>query len=432
MMTHTIAQLTESIGETVALAGWVYKIRSSGGIVFLQVRDGSGTVQVIAARDALADELFAQCQALTLESSVRITGTVRADERAPSGVEVDLTGLEVVHLVSEEYPITKSDHGPDFLLEHRHLWLREPRQWAIQRVRHQLIMGIYEFFTQEGFIKIDAPIFTPSACEGTTTLFPVEYVNEKTVYLSQSGQLYLEAAIASFGKVFDFGPTFRAEKSKTRRHLTEFWMMDAEAAFMEHEENMALQERLIVHLVQRVLAHSSDELALLGRDRSALEKITASFVRMTYTEAVAQLQDLGSSITFGMDFGNDDETILTKEYDKPIMVEKYPAEVKAFYMKRDPENPELVLCNDVLAPEGYGEIFGGSQREDDYDTLRARIIEEELPLDDFEWYLDLRKYGSTPHSGFGLGLERMVAWICGLAHVREAIPFPRTIYRVYP
>jgi len=426
-----IEKVNQSVGLDIMIAGWLVNKRSSGGIEFLQIRDGSGVIQAVVDKEKVGTEVFTKSQSLTQESSLVATGNVREEERSPSGFELDVKDLEIVQRVEEEYPIGNKEHGVDFLLENRHLWLRSPKQRAIQRVRNQIILGIFEFFEERGFVKIDTPIFTPSACEGTTTLFAVPYFDKK-VYLAQSGQLYLEADIASFGKVFDFGPTFRAEKSKTRRHLTEFWMMDAEVAFMDHKGNMKLQEDLIDHIVQRVLRKSQKELGVLERDVGPLEDVKGSFDIVTYEEAVKKLQELGSDIEFGKDFGNDDETLLTKELTRPIFIEKFPAEIKAFYMKRDAEDPSLSLCSDLLAPEGYGAIIGGSQREVDYETLKKRIEEHNLSLKDFDWYLDLRKFGSVPHSGFGLGLERVVSWICGLSHVREAIPFPRTIYRVRP
>jgi len=335
-------------------------------------------------------------------------------------------------LRTDDYPIAKKDHGPDFLLDHRHLWLRSERQWAIQRVRDTIIHATYDFMREEGFIKFDSPILTPNACEGTAELFQIDYFEEAKAYLSQSGQLYLEAGIMSFGKVFDFGPVFRAEKSKTRRHLTEFWMMDAEAAFVEHEENMQTQEALIIRIVKDVLAKNHEELTLLERDIFALEKVQAPFVHITHKEAVARLRELGSDIGERDDLGADDETLLTKQYDRPIFVEKYPAEVKAFYMKRDPVDSDRVLGSDLLAPEGFGEMIGGSQREDDYEILKQRILDHGLPVEPFAWYLDLRKYGSVPHAGFGYGLERITGWICGVQHIRETIPFPRLINRLTP
>lgn len=431
-MLMNISQIGAEISEKVILKGWVYNFRSSGKIFFLQFRDGSGRVQVVYTKDSMTEEQWEVLQSLKIESSVIVEGTVKEESRAPSGVELDGTGIEIVSLAPDDYPISKKEHGPDFLLENRHLWLRSEKQWAIQRVRNTIINATYEYLNQNGYIKIDSPILTPSACEGTTELFGLEYFDEGNAYLSQSGQLYLEAAIMSFGKVFDFGPVFRAEKSKTRRHLTEFWMMDVETAFVEHDENMRIQEELVCHIVSKVLETNEAELKILDRDTEALKKIKAPFVRMTHAEAVAKLHELGSDIKENEDLGADDETMLTKEHDKPIFIEKYPAEVKAFYMKRDPEDLSRALCADLLAPEGYGEIIGGSQREDDYDTLLERIKEHKLPVDDFKWYLDLRKYGSVPHSGFGYGLERIVTWISGIEHVRETIPFPRLINRIRP
>jgi asparaginyl-tRNA synthetase len=432
MPTTSVSDIKDHVGEEVTLKGWAYNFRSSGKIFFLQFRDGSGHVQVVYTQSDLSDDQWEALNSLHLESSVKVTGMVKEDDRAPSGFELEGVAFEIIQLAKEGYPIGKKEHGPDFLLQNRHLWLRSQSQWAVQRVRNTIINATYNFFEEREYVKIDAPVFTPNACEGTTELFEVEYFDEGSAYLSQSGQLYLEAAIMSFGKCFDFGPVFRAEKSKTRRHLTEFWMMDAEAAFVEHEENMQIQEDLIVHVVNAVLEKNRHELEVLDRDIEALEKIEAPFVRMTHAEAVDELQELGSDMQHGEDFGADDEALLTKQYDKPIFVEKYPAEVKAFYMKRDPEDTSVALCNDLLAPEGYGEIIGGSEREDDYETLLERIEEEGLPKEDFDWYLDLRKYGSVPHAGFGYGLERIVAWLCGTHHVRETIPFPRLINRIRP
>ncbi len=369
---------------------------------------------------------------LTPESSVEVTGTVTRHPKYPDTYEPQVSGVEILQLSGHDYPISKKDHGPDFLMDNRHLWLRSQSQWAIQRIRNTIINATYEYLNDNDFIKIDSPILTPNACEGTTDLFGVDYFELGKAYLSQSGQLYLEAAIFSVGRCFDFGPVFRAEKSKTRRHLTEFWMMDAEAAFVEHEENMKIQEGLVSHIVKCVLDRNIKELKVLGRDVEPLKKIVPPFIRMTHTEAVKELREMGSDIKPNHDLGGDDETMLTKKYDKPIFIEKYPAEVKAFYMKRDPKDPTRALCADLLAPEGYGEIIGGSQREDDHDTLVHRIKEHRLPMDAFNWYLDLRKYGSVPHSGFGYGLERLVTWICGLDHVRESIPFARMIHRLAP
>lgn len=424
-----INQLPQNEGKEVTLAGWVPNLRSSGKIWFLEFRDGTGFVQVIVDASAINEASLKVVESLTLESSVVITGIVT---KHPKKDEYEIQA-SVVNLVgsSPEYPIGKKEHGPDFLLDHRHLWLRSSRQWAIQRIRNTVINTIYEHLNSNNFIKIDAPILTPTACEGTTTLFSIDYFGEPA-YLTQSGQLYIEAAIFSHGRVFDFGPVFRAEKSKTRRHLTEFWMMDAEAAFVEHEENLKIQEGLVTAVVQAVLKNNKKELAILERDTTILERVGPPFYHLTHQEAIQKLRERGSDIGDMADLGADDETLLTELYDRPIFVEKYPAEVKAFYMKRDPADPTRVLNADLLAPEGYGEIIGGSQREDDYDTLLERMIEEKLNIADFQWYLDLRKYGSVPHSGFGIGLERLVAWICGLKHIRESIPFPRLINRLRP
>lgn len=428
----TIAKIAQKVGEEVELKGWAYNFRSSGKIFFLQFRDGSGQIQVVFEKSSLPDEVWVDLAQLTTESAVIVTGKVKEEPRAPSGFELAGTSLKIVNLAPDDYPIAKKEHGPDFLLEHRHLWLRSRQQWAIQRVRNTVINATYEFLNEHGFIKIDSPILTPNACEGTTELFALDYFDLGQAYLSQSGQLYLEAAVMSFGRVFDFGPVFRAEKSKTRRHLTEFWMMDAEIAYAGQEENIKIQEELVMHIIKRVLERNRTELEILERDIEALERIRAPFIRMTHHEAVAKLRELGSDITEDQDLGADDETMLTKDADRPIFVEKYPAMTKAFYMKRDPDNPELALCSDMLAPEGYGEIIGGSVREDDYDTLLERIREHNLPEADFDWYLDLRRYGSVPHAGFGFGLERLVGWLCGRAHIRETIPFPRLINRLKP
>ena len=428
----TVAEIGAKISEKVVLKGWGYNFRSSGKIFFLQFRDGTGRVQVVFSKADLPEDQWQALQDLKIESSVIVEGVVKEESRAPSGFELEGVSIKVVQLAPDDYPISKKDHGPDFLLENRHLWLRSERQWAIQRIRNTIINATYEFLNREGFIKSDSPILTPSACEGTTELFGLEYFDEGQAYLSQSGQLYLEAAIMSHGRAFDFGPVFRAEKSNTRRHLTEFWMMDAEASFVEHEENIKIQEDLVCFIVEKVLEKNEHELKVLERDIPALEKVKAPFVRVTHAEAVTKLRELGSDIKDNDDLGGDDETKLTQQYDKPIFVEKYPAAVKAFYMKRDSDNPDLALCSDLLAPEGYGEIIGGSQREDDHDLLLKRIKEHKLPVEDFQWYLDLRKYGSVPHSGFGYGLERLTGWICGTKHIRETIPFPRLINRIRP
>lgn len=412
------------LGQEVILKGWIYNFRSSGKIYFLQLRDGSGYMQAIAQKNQIPEDL-------KIETSCEIIGTISKHPKREE-YELQVKELKILQIPKEEYPISKKEHGPDFLLDNRHLWLRSSRQWAILHIRDTVVRAIHEYFYRKGFIKIDTPIFTPNACEGTTTLFPVEYFDLGRAYLAQSGQLYLEAAIMSVGKAFDFGPVFRAEKSKTRRHLTEFWMMDAEMAFVEYEENLKIQEELISYIVAEVLLHNSAELKILERDTTILARVKPPFYRLTHTEAVAKLRERGSDIGEGDDLGADDETLLSELYDRPIFVEKYPAAVKVFYMKRDPQDETRALNADLLAPEGYGEIIGGSQREDDYDKLLARMKQERLPIEPFQWYLDLRKYGSVPHSGFGYGLERIVAWICGLKHVREAIPFPRLLNRLRP
>ena len=435
-----IKDLAQFKNKEAALKGWIYNFRSSGSIMFLQLRDGTGFCQCIldketlrqAQGDSKTDELWSQAQKITLETSIELSGTVTEHPKQPGVFELQVKDFKIYQIPVEEYPISKKEHGPEFLLDNRHLWLRSSHQWAIQKVRDTLIRGCYEWMNKNNFVKFDSPILTPAACEGTTTLFGVDYFDLGKAYLSQSGQLYLEAAIASLGRVFDFGPVFRAEKSKTRRHLTEFWMMDAEAAFVEHEENLKIQEELISFMVGKVLVENKLELKILERDLKPLENVQPPFYRITHAEAVKKLRELGSDIDEMDDLGADDETILTKLYDKPIFVEKYPAEVKAFYMKRDPKNPKYCLNADLLAPEGYGEIIGGSQREDDYETLVKRIKEHNLPMEAFQWYVDLRKFGSVPHSGFGFGLERIVAWVSGIQHIRETIPFPRMINRLTP
>jgi len=427
-----IKDFKKQIDKEVIIRGWMYNKRGSGKIYFLQLRDGSGTVQGIVVKNAVSEEVFEKAEKLTMESSVKITGTVTKHPKHEDVFELQVSDIEIVQLVKDEYPISKKEHGPAFLLDNRHLWLRSSKQIAIQRVRNTIINGIFEYLNQEGFTKIDSPILTPNACEGTTELFEIDYFDEGKAYLSQSGQLYLESAIFGLGRCFDFGPVFRAEKSKTRRHLTEFWMMDAEAAFVEHEENMDIQEALIVHVIEKVLKENLKELEILERDTEPLKKIKAPFIRKTHKDVVDELREMGSKITYEQDLGAEDETMLTKKYDKPIFVEKYPFKVKAFYMKRDEENPEYAKCADMLAPEGYGEVIGGSEREADYDVLLKSIKDHNLPIEEFQWYLDLRRYGSVPHSGFGIGLERLTGWICGRKHVRETIPFPRTIGRLTP
>jgi len=427
----SIKDLSSHSEENVVVRGWLYNLRSSGKIHFLQLRDGTGTVQGVMVKKEVSEDIFNAAKNLWLEASVEVSGTVRKDERAPSGVELSVTDLHIFQNPSEEYPIGKKDHGIDFLLDHRHLWLRSSRQQAIMKIRDRVIRSAREYLQENGFLLLDSPIVSGAAGEGVSGLFEIDYFDSKA-YLAQTGQLYAEAAAAAFGKVYCFGPTFRAEKSKTRRHLTEFWMLEPEVAFYDHKDNMALQEGLICHLVEKVLEHCRAELAVLERDISKLENIKAPFYHLQYGEAIEMLHKLGSDTPYGDDLGNDDETILTQQFDRPVFIECYPKTVKAFYMKEHPENPELVLCDDLLAPEGYGEIIGGSQREDDYDRLVARIREQGLPEEPYEWYLDLRKFGTFVHSGFGMGIERVVAWISGLQHIREAIPWPRTIYRLKP
>ncbi len=431
MSTFFIREAKDHVGENVRVSGWCYNARSSGSIAFLQLRDGSGFIQAVVSKTNVDEASWDQANTITIESSCVVSGTITKHPRQEGIYELQAANVRVIQR-AEEYPIGKKEHGPDFLLDQRHLWLRAPSQWAIQKVRDTIIHATYDWMREHGFTKIDAPILTPSACEGTTELFEIDYFGERKAYLSQSGQLYLEAAIASVGRCFDFGPVFRAEKSKTRRHLTEFWMMDAEAAFVEHVENLAIQEQLVCFILERVLAHEQEALKILERNQEPLKKIKPPFVRMTHVEAIAKLRALGSDIGDRDDLGADDETLLTQQFEQPIFVEKYPAAVKAFYMKRDPADPSRVLNADLLAPEGYGEIIGGSQREDDRDALLQHIRDHHLPEDAFRWYLDLRAYGSVPHSGFGYGLERITTWLCGIHHVREAIPFPRLMNRLEP
>jgi len=426
-----IEDLPRHAGEAVTLQGWLYNKRSSGKIRFVVMRDGSGLVQGVLVKGKVPDDVFERFDRLTQESSFSMHGKVRSEERAPGGFEMEVEDLTVLQ-VAEEYPITPKEHGTEFLMDRRHLWLRSSRQHAILRVRHQIIKAIRDFFDERGFTLIDAPIFTPASCEGTSTLFETEYFDLGKAYLTQSGQLYGEAGAMAFGKVYVFGPTFRAEKSKTRRHLTEFWMVEPEVAFNDLNDNMDLAEEFLEYIVQTVLKHRREELTTLGRDIAKLEKVRRPLPRITYDEAVAILRSKGVDFQWGNDLGGTDETIVSEQFDRPVMVHRYPSQVKAFYMKRDPQRPEVALAVDVLAPEGYGEIIGGSQREDDLDKLLERLKEHDLPREPFEWYLDLRRYGSVPHAGFGLGVERTVAWICGLDHVRETIPFPRMIYRLSP
>jgi asparaginyl-tRNA synthetase len=425
-----IQNLKQFVGQEVTLRGWVYNKRSSGKIRFLLIRDGSGIVQVVVVKGSVSDSDFDQFDKLTQESSVIVTGKVREDKRAKGGVELDGTSIQCLQL-AEEYPIGPKEHGPDFLLSNRHLWLRSVRPHAILRIRDSFVNAIREFFRKDGFILVDTPIFTPAACEGTTTLFETEYFGDKA-YLSQSGQLYGEAAAMAFGKIYCFGPTFRAEKSKTRRHLTEFWMVEPEVAFNNLEDNMVLAERFLEYTIQKVLAECKEELAVLERNVTRLENVKAPFPRISYNEAIEILKSKNIPFEWGGDFGAPEETALAENFDKPVFVHRFPAKIKAFYMKPDPENSELALGMDCLAPEGYGEIIGGGQREESLQALKDRIKDHGLLEENFSWYLDLRKYGSVPHSGFGLGIERTVAWICGLEHLREAAAFPRMIHRLRP
>jgi asparaginyl-tRNA synthetase len=428
-----IRNVHQFVDQEVVIQGWLYNLRESGKILFPIFRDGTGLIQGVVVKSSVAPEVFEKAHELTQESSLRVTGKVRAEPRAPGGFELGVTGLDVIQLVPADhaYPITPKDHGVEFLMDHRHLWLRSTRQRAILGVRHEIIKACRDFFDDRGFTLVDTPILTPSACEGTTTLFEVDYFDEKA-YLTQSGQLYNEAAAMAVGKTYCFGPTFRAEKSKTRRHLTEFWMIEPEVAFAGLDDIMPLAEELVAFVVRRVLDHRRGELATLERDTAKLECCTAPFPRLSYDEAVEILKEKGSEITWGDDFGGTDETLLSEKFDRPVIVHRYSSQVKAFYMAPDPARPEVALCVDVLAPEGYGEIIGGGERLADYDLLLARIEEAKLPREAFEWYLDLRRYGTVPHAGFGMGIERVVAWICGLEHVRETIPFPRMLYRLTP
>ena len=417
-------------GKEVTLRGWVYNKRSSGKLQFILLRDGTGIMQCVAFKNNFTPEQFEALDKLTQESSLEIDGKVRKDSRSPGGYEMDVSAFRILQL-AENYPITPKEHGTAFLMENRHLWLRSSRQHAILKIRHEIIKACRDYFDDRGFTLVDTPIFTPNACEGTTTLFETQYFDQMA-YLTQSGQLYNEATAAAFGKVYCFGPTFRAEKSKTRRHLMEFWMVEPEVAYATLEDTMELAEGLICFIVERVLTKRRAQLEALERDISVLEKIKKPFPRLSYDEAVKKMQAAGSEIQWGGDFGGTDETIVSEQYSSPVMVHRYPSEVKAFYMQPDPERPEVALCVDVLAPEGYGEIIGGGQRIHDYDLLMKRLKEHNLSMEPFQWYLDLRKYGTVPHSGFGMGIERMVSWLCKLGHLRETIAFPRTLYRIYP
>ncbi len=426
----SIEQISKFEGQDIIIKGWLRNRRSSGKLSFLTVRDGTGDLQAVLSKGEVGEEQFSLCSQLTQESSVVLTGKPRNDARAPGGFELDVSRIHVIQ-IAEPFPIQPKEHGVGFLMEYRHLWLRSRRQHAILRIRHEIIRTCRNFFDERGFTLIDTPIFTPNACEGTTTLFQTQYFDQ-VAYLAQSGQLYGEAAAAAFGKIYCFGPTFRAEKSKTRRHLMEFWMVEPEIAFAELPDAMQLAEELVSSVIQRVLETRRTELEILERDIPKLEAMVAPFPRITYEEAIARLQKKGVPIQFGDDFGGDEETQLAQEFDRPVIVHRYPAAAKAFYMAKDPERPDLALCMDMLAPEGYGEIIGGGQRIHDLDVLLAQIQAHHLPEEAFKWYVDLRRYGTVPHAGFGMGIERVVAWICGLDHVRETIPFPRMLYTLYP
>ncbi len=435
----TIANIGQHVGQSVKLQGWLYNSRESGKLLFPIFRDGTGTIQGVAHKAGVPAEVFDALKGLTQESSVIVTGKVREDKRAHGGYELDVETVEVVQRVPEAdpYPITLKEHGTDFLMERRHLWVRSPRQSAILRIRAEIMRAAAEYFDSNGFIRTDPPILTPAACEGTSTLFPVDYFGDEA-FLTQSGQLYIESTALALGKVYSFGPTFRAEKSKTRRHLTEFWMIEPEVAFMDLDGLLELAENFLSHIVQSVLKNRLPELGVIGRDIEKLKAINAPFPRLRYDEACEMLNQahkdghLEAPFEYGNDFGSPDETWLSSQFDRPVMVHRYPADVKAFYMEPDPQDPKFAMCVDVLAPEGYGEIIGGSQRVSSYELLKSRIEHHGLPIDAFQWYLDLRRYGSVPHSGFGMGIERAVAWICGLEHVRETIPFARTLNRIYP
>ncbi len=427
----SIKDLSDHVGEEVVLDGWLYNKRSSGKIKFIVLRDGTGYLQCVYFKGNVSDEVFEIADKIGQESSITVTGKVKEEKRAPGGYELDAADLKVIS-EAIDYPITPKDHGIEFLMDNRHLWLRSSKQVAILKIRHRIVKAIRDFFDERGFTLMDPPILTPAACEGTSTLFETEYFDLGKAYLTQSGQLYAEAGAMALGKVYTFGPTFRAEKSKTRRHLTEFWMVEPEVAFNDLNDNMDLAEDFLEYIVQTVLKDMDEELKILERDTTLLKNVKKPLPRISYDEAVEILKKNGIDFQYGNDLGGTDETVISNQFDRPVMVHRYPAEVKAFYMKRDPENSKLALAVDVLAPEGYGEIIGGSQREDDLNTLIERIKEHNLPMEAFEWYLDLRRFGSVPHSGFGLGLERTVGWVCGLEHLRETIPFPRMIYRNTP
>jgi asparaginyl-tRNA synthetase len=435
--TTSVARIGAFAGQQVTLAGWLYSKTEKGKLVFIRLRDGSGTIQCVVFKKNVDEPVFALAQQLTQESALRVSGTVRADERAPGGFELDVSQLELVG-ASENYPISPKEHGPEFLMEHRHLWVRSAQQHALLRIRAEVIAAAQEWLNDQGFVRFDTPILTPVAAEGTTNLFATEYFDLGAAYLAQTGQLYVEAGMLSFGKVYCFGPTFRAEKSKTRRHLTEFWMIEPEVAFASHADNLVLQEQFVSAIVQRVLERRAEDLKTLERDTSALERVLPPFPRISYDAAldlIAENQgqiDGAAPLTWGDDFGAPHETLIASKFEKPVFVEKYPAAVKAFYMEPDPARPEVALCADLLAPEGYGEIIGGSQRIHELEVLEVRLREHGLPVEHYQWYLDLRRYGSVPHSGFGMGIERCTAWIAGTHHIRETIPFPRMLYRIYP
>ncbi|HEX6949607.1 MAG TPA: asparagine--tRNA ligase [Nitrospira sp.] len=420
----------QHVGEEVTIRGWLRSRRDSGKLHFLTVRDGTGDLQAVVSKKAVGEDQFAVSASLTQESSLILIGQLRKDDRAPGGYELDVSRIEALQ-IAQPFPIQPKEHGVGFLMEHRHLWLRSHRQHAILRIRHEIVRACRTFFDERGFILVDAPIFTPNACEGTTTLFQTQYFDE-TAYLTQSGQLYSEATAAAFGKVYCFGPTFRAEKSKTRRHLMEFWMVEPEVAFAQLNDMMDLAEEFLIFIVERVLETRRHELSVLERNVARLESIKSPFPRLTYEDAIGLLQKRNNATQLGDDFGGDEETIISQEFDRPVIIHRYPSSLKAFYMQPDEKRPDLALCMDVLAPEGYGEIIGGGQRIHDVEFLRARLKEHHLPEDAFRWYLDLRQFGSVPHAGFGMGIERAVAWICGLEHVRETIPFPRMLYKLYP
>jgi asparaginyl-tRNA synthetase len=435
--TTSIAQIAGHVGQVVTLAGWVYNKTEKGKLVFLLLRDGSSTIQCVVFKKNVSEQAFATAQQLNQEASCRITGTVRADERAPGGFELDVHDLEAVG-PSHEYPISPKEHGVEFLMEHRHLWVRSAKQNALLRVRAEVIAAAQEWLNAQGFIRFDSPILTATAAEGTSNLFATDYFDLGKAYLAQTGQLYVEAGMMSFGKVYCFGPTFRAEKSKTRRHLTEFWMIEPEVAFASHEDNLVLQENFVSAIVQRVLERRGEDLRVLERDTAVLERCLPPFARISYDDAIALIAanpgevEGATPIPWGEDFGAPHEQLIASKFDRPVFVERYPAAIKAFYMEPDPSRPEVALCADLLAPEGYGEIIGGSQRIHDPALLEQRIREHGLNVADYQWYLDLRRYGSVPHSGFGMGIERAVAWITGTRHIRETIPFPRMLYRIYP